>query len=76
MADTHVDMLCRPIKKGDYVVSYNNVYEVTDLLGTGSVIRILLVDKSKTTKSTRRSAHECCIIDANDVLIWKIKRGY
>jgi hypothetical protein len=72
-------MLERPIQKGDYVVSYNNVYEVTDLLGkpgVGSTVRILLLDKSKTTKSVRRSASECCIIDAEDVLIWKIKRGY
>jgi len=33
LSATHNDMLERPIQKGDYVVSYNNVYEVTDLLG-------------------------------------------
>jgi hypothetical protein len=74
-----LDMLERPLEKGDYVVYYSNVYQVIDLLGTArlsTMARILLIDKSKTTKSVKKSCSEMCKIDKEDVLIWKIKRGY
>jgi hypothetical protein len=81
----HVDMLERPISAGDYVTYYSNIYQVLELLGsstgagarlgTGSA-RIRLLDKSKTTKSVKKNCHEMCIIDTEDVLLWKIKRGY
>ncbi len=77
---SHVDMLERPISKGDYVVLYSNIYQVMDILGTPrnshGMCRILLVDQSKTTKSVKKSSGDMCIIDKEDVLIWKIKRGY
>jgi len=73
------DMLESPLAKGDYVVYYSNIYQVLDLLGTarsGSIARILLIDKNKTTKSVKKNCHEMCKIDTEDVLIWKLKRGY
>ncbi len=68
-------MLERTISKDDYVVSYNNVYQVTELRGN-AYLRILLVDKSKTTKSKIIHSKDVCVIDMEDVLIWKIKREY
>lgn len=77
---SHVDMLEREIHKGDYVVLYSNIYQVMDILGTPrngyGLCRILLVDQSKTTKSVKKHSSDMCIIDKEDVLIWKIKRGY
>lgn len=72
-------MLERPLAKDDYVVYYSNIYQITDLLGSGKVTnmaRILLVDKHKTTKSVKKFCREMCKVDKEDVLIWKIKRGY
>jgi hypothetical protein len=73
-------MLEREIHKGDYVVLYSNIYQVLDLLGSHrrgtGMCRILLVDQSKTTKSVKKNSKDMCIIDKEDVLIWKIKRGY
>jgi len=74
-----VDMLERPLAKDDYVVYYSNIYQVIDLLGPahiGTMARILLIDKHKTTKSVKKNTHEMCRIDKEDVLIWKLKRGY
>ncbi len=62
------DLLERPISVDDYVVSYNNVYHVTALLGNGYV-RMILLDPSKTTRPVKRSSREVCLIDKEDVLI-------
>ncbi len=74
-----VDMLERPVVVGDYVVSYNHIYQVEEVysrrIGSG-IVKMILLDKSKTTKSVKKSAHEVCLIDKNDVLVWKLKRGY
>ena len=73
------DMLERPLAKDDYVVYYSNIYQVVDLLGpakVGTMARILLVDKNKTTKSVKKFCRDMCKIDTEDVIIWKLKRGY
>lgn len=76
-----VDLLERPLSVDDYVVLYNNVYQVKEFLGKlngtgGGMVRIILLDKSKTTKSVKKHSSDMCKIDKEDVLIWKIKRGY
>ena len=75
-----VDLLLRPLSVDDYVVLFNNIYQVRELLGHvyngNGLVRIILVDKSKTTKSVKKNSKDMCIIDKEDVLIWKIKRGY
>lgn len=75
-----VDLLSRPLSVDDYVVMFNNIYQVRELLGHvyngNGLVRIILVDKSKTTKSVKKNSKDMCIIDKEDVLIWKLKRGY
>ena len=75
-----VDLLLRPLSVDDYVVLFNNIYQVRELLGHvyngNGLVRIVLVDKSKTTKSVKKNSKDMCIRDKEDVLIWKIKRGY
>lgn len=74
------DMLEREIAPGDYVVFYSKIYQVIELLGTPrsecGMVRVKLIDASKTTRSVKKNSDEMCIIDKDDVLIWKIKRGY
>lgn len=74
-------MLERPLAVDDYVVYYSNIYLIKELLGNPrngatAICRIILIDKSKTTKSVKKPSHEMCKIDKEDVLIWKLKRGY
>lgn len=77
---SYQDLLGREIQKDDYVVYYSNIYQVLDRLGTPrgdhGLVRLLLIDPSKTTKSVKKNSGEMCIIDKEDVLIWKLKRGY
>jgi len=74
------DLLGRTISVGNYIISYNNVYEVLAILSETSsgagMIRAILVDRSKTTQSKKISSTDVCILDSADVLVWKIKRGY
>lgn len=75
------DMLGREIKEDDYVVYYSNIYQVKERLGVPKdnrpgMLSICLVDKSKTTKPVKKYSHDMCIVSKEDVLIWKIKRGY
>lgn len=70
------DLLERPIVVGDYVVSYNNVYQILALIEDHNNAKMKLVDASKTTRPVFRNSKEMCLIDKEDVLIWKLKRGY
>ena len=82
----HEDILGRPIAPDNYVVYYSCIYQVIELLGASTgyrartggagLVRIKLVDASKTTKSVKKNSDEMCIIDTEDVLVWKLKRGY
>jgi len=70
------DMLNRPLSINDYVVYFNRVYQVlgvgkADRTGYGSV-RMILIDKSKSTRETVKYSKEMCMIPAGDVLIWKL----
>lgn len=73
-----LDYLGRPISVGDYVFYYSNLYEVLEIPkrvlsnGVGQV-KIILVDKSKTTKSARKCSREMCLVDREEVLIWRLK---
>jgi len=74
-----LDMIGREISVDDFVVFYSNIYQVKalgkpNLMGKGYV-KILLVDKSKTTKTVSKYSSDICLIDNNDVLIWKLKGG-
>jgi hypothetical protein len=74
-----LDMIGREISVDDFVVFYSNIYQVKalgkpNLMGNGYV-KILLVDKSKTTKTVSKYSGDICLIDNNDVLIWKLKGG-
>ena len=75
-----LDMIGREIKEDDFVVFYSNIYQVKALgkpntnNGRGYV-KMILVDKSKTTKTVSKYSGEVCIIDKNDVMMWKLKGG-
>lgn len=75
-----LDMLRRPIKIGDYVVSYNYVYTVLSVPaspknGVGQC-KVMLIDKSKTTIAKYKSSSDMCLISTEDVVIWKLARGW
>ena len=72
------DIIDRPINVGDYVVFYSNVYRVTGLGKPGTSghgpVRIILAEPSKTTKSAVKNSSDMCVIPAEDVTFWLLKR--
>lgn len=73
-----LDIIDRPIRVDDYVVYYSNVYIVLGLgkpnaNGHGTA-RIKLAEPSKSTKSVVKYSREMCVIPAEDVTIWLLKR--
>lgn len=75
------DLLGRELSVGDYVVSYNNIYEVLGLgkvnVNTGQgLVRIKLIEPSKTTRSVSKYSGDTCRLDTHDVVTWKLLKGY
>ena len=75
-----LDIIDRPIREGDFVAFYSNVYKV---LGFGKLgptghgtVRIKLADPSKTTKSVVKYSRDMCVIPAEDVTMWLLKKGH
>ena len=68
------DIIGRPINDGDFVVYYSNVYRVQVAYKHNS--RIKLAEPSKTTKSVVKSNRDMCLIPAEDVTLWLLKKGY
>lgn len=71
------DMIDREIKVDDFVVFYSNIYQVKSLgkargNGSGS-LKMILMDKSKTTKAVTKFSKDVCLIDKEDVVMWLLK---
>ena len=71
------DMIDREIRVDDYVVFYSNIYQVKGLgkardNGRGS-LKIILMDKSKTTKAVTKFSKDVCLVDKEDVVMWLLK---
>lgn len=74
------DIVDRELDIGDYVVFYNNLYRILGLGqpragGLYAPVRIILVDRSKTTRSIVKNSREMCRVDAQDVTAWKLKHN-
>lgn len=72
------DLIDRELKVDDYVVFYNNIYQVKGL-GKGNTtnkgyVKIMLIDPSKTTKPVNKYSGYMCKIDAGDVMFWMLKK--
>jgi hypothetical protein len=66
------DILDRPISPGDFIVFFNQIYEVLEIYKSG-IVKVILLNKSKTTSPVKKYADGMCLLDKNDVLIWKLK---
>jgi len=75
-----LDYLGRPLNVGDFVFYFGNLYIIQgksqniDLKGNCS-LKIMLVDKSKTTKPVSKRSREMCKVDRDDVLAWRLKEN-
>lgn len=75
------DMIDRPIRVGDFVAFYSNVYKVLDVtprrdkVDGHSYVKIILADPSKTTKPVKKYSREMCLIPAEEVTFWLLKRN-
>ena len=73
------DILDRELKVDDYVVFYNNIYQVKGLSRGNTknhkgYAKIMLIDPSKTTKPVNKYSGDMCKIDAGDVMFWMLKK--
>jgi hypothetical protein len=70
------DLLGRPIHAQDYVVFHNRLYVVEDTWWHHdlSVVQLVLVDRSASTKSVVKNSTECCVVNKEDVMFWMLKR--
>ena len=71
------DILGREIKQDDFVVYYSKLYQVQRIFSAASnnFVRIMLVEKAKTTKPVNKLSKECCLLDKDEVLIYLLKNG-
>lgn len=71
------DLLDRPINPEDYVVFHNNIYQVVEVgkarYGNNGPVRIILLDKSKTTRPVNKNSRDCCLLNKDEVLLWILK---
>lgn len=69
------DRVGREISVGDFVASYNDLYEV---LAVGHRnVRIILANPSKTTRPKTIVSRECFFIGtAEDMVVWKLSGKY
>lgn len=72
-----LDILDRELKIGDHVVFHNCIYRVHSLPvrpnGKYSMLKIMLLNPSKTTKPVLKSSGDMCLIPEEDFLAWKIR---
>jgi hypothetical protein len=71
---TAIDIIDRPIKEGDFVAFYANVYRVLDIGLTRTQIRMILADPSPSTRPVWKYSRETCVIPAEEVTFWLLKR--
>lgn len=70
-------MIDRAINIDDYVVFYSNIYQVKGLgkardNGRGS-LKMILMDKSNTTRAVTKFSKDVCLVDKEDVVMWLLK---
>jgi len=72
-----LDLIGRELKSDDIVVFYNQLYTVLSVQDSirCPMARIMLLDKSPSTKSQVKRASSMCIVPAEDVTAWKLKKG-
>lgn len=69
---SHADLLGREINIGDYVIFYCGVHQVQEKLSRNRVS----IQKVDSDDSTDLDSGNVYIADKEDILLWKIKRGY
>lgn len=72
------DIIDRPIRVGDFVAFYANIYRVEGLgkvrNNGAATVRIKLADPSPTTRPVVKFSKDMCVIPAEDVTFWLLKR--
>ena len=72
------DIIDRPIRIGDFVAFYSNVYKVLALgratNSGGGYVKIILADPSPTTRPVSKHSKDMCVIPAEEVTFWLLKR--
>lgn len=66
------DILGRTISVEDYVMFYDQLYQVLQV-GQNNA-KIILIEKAKTTKAVSKPGNKMCILPKDDVLLHLLKK--
>lgn len=75
-----VDIIGRELAVGDHVAFYGNVYSLLFVPPTipgynpHSSVKMILLNKSKTTKPVVKQAREVALLPKEDILMWLLKK--
>jgi hypothetical protein len=69
---SYKDLMGREINIGDYVIFYCAIHQVQEKQNRGA-LRLKEIDSDEQQSV---SSDNLCIVDAEDVLAWKLRRGY
>ena len=72
------DIIDRPINVGDFVAFFANIYRVEALgkarTNGAATVKIMLADPSPSTRPVTKFSKDMCVIPAQDVTFWLLKR--
>ena len=74
------DLIDRELKVDDFVVFHNNIYQVKGLgkpnNNNKGYVKILLVDKSPSTRPVNKYSGDLCKLDSGEVIFWMLKKDH
>jgi len=70
----YLDIIGRPLKVGDHVVSFNNIYKIMGFRFKGRDATIFLREPSPTTKKKNQPCNSLVLLPEEDMIMWILKR--
>lgn len=75
-----LDIMDRNLQPGDFVVFYNDIYQVKSIPvytdRRPGMVTIMSINPSKTTRPVKKYSKDMCLLNKDEVLFWMLKRGY
>jgi hypothetical protein len=77
-ADVVTDIIGRPIMVDDFVVFYNNIYQVKALFPTrlqrGGLVKMLIYNGGKTATTVTKMSKDMVVLDRDQVMLWMLTK--
>lgn len=73
MSQEHLDIIGRPLKEGDHVAFFNNIYRIVGFRGKTETF-IMLAKPSPTTRKRPCLTRSLILLPEQDVIMWLLKK--